>query len=200
MYPSTFPKMFEVVPECQSPDGSVRVDHFEVSESESRMSSLRPLGYVLPGKYARLLIGGSLVMSDTGLERNTNIAAVRKAYGEVLIAGLGLGMILHPILNKPEVTRVTVVEVLQSVIDLISPTLKPHQDSGRLRIVNASIFDWKPDVPKFSTVYFDIWPDICSDNLKEMVLLQRKYARRLMPGGWMGCWSRDLLRGMLKRR
>jgi len=64
--------------------------------------------YIRPGRYARLHVGHVLMMSDTDMERRSNVQVVQQARGHVLIAGLG--MILHPILAKPEVTRVTVVE------------------------------------------------------------------------------------------
>ena len=56
------------------------------------MTALRPGEYVPPGRYARLFVNGTMFMSDTPMERNTNYAVVRNAHGNVLIAGLGIGL------------------------------------------------------------------------------------------------------------
>lgn len=184
---SEFPRMTDIVQESQA--GIARIEHFEVSDADSKFSALRR-GYVRPGKYARLYVGGCLMMSDTDMERGSNMRVLLKSHGNVLIAGLGIGMILHPILAKPEVVRVTVVEKCQDVIDLVSPTLT----SAKMSIINADIFQWKPPKgEKWNTIYFDIWPDICTDNLTEMATLHRRFSRRLVAGGWMGSWMKDTL-------
>ncbi len=43
--------------------------------------------------------------------------------GDVLCAGLGLGLIVHALARNPKVASITVVEQSQDVIDLISPHL-----------------------------------------------------------------------------
>ena len=108
-----FPPMWKVVPE--GTHGNVSVEHFTVSETESRMTALQGgRGYVPPGKYAALRRSDGwrreTIMSDTPYERNTNTEIVRRATGRVLIAGYGLGMILTAILKKPDVQQVVVVE------------------------------------------------------------------------------------------
>jgi len=129
----TFPEMHRIVPEGAS--GNVRVEHFTVSESASRLTALEGgRGYVPPGRYARLFMhpkASSCMMSDTRFEHLSNYEVVRSAHGEVLIAGLGLGMICHPIARKREVKAVTVVEKSPDVIKLITPT--PHvRDDGKV--------------------------------------------------------------------
>lgn len=90
----SFPQMCKVVPEGEK--GLARVRHFEISEFDAGMSAIRDRWMrVDPGKYARLTVDGRLFMSDTRMERITNGDFVRQAHGRVLIAGLGLGMILH---------------------------------------------------------------------------------------------------------
>lgn len=59
---------------------------------------------------ATLHVNGRLMMSDGPYERRTNYAVVRAATGNVLIGGLGIGMILKPILCNPDVTHVVVIE------------------------------------------------------------------------------------------
>ena len=139
------------------------------------------------GTYTQLFVQNQLVMSDTSLEKDTNREIVYQAHGDVLIAGLGLGFILIPILAKEIVSSVTVVEKHQDVIDLIGPHLIQNQ---KLRLVHGDIFKYKPN-QIYDTIYFDIWPDICKDNLVEMKKLERKFKKYLQkPVGWIGSWAK----------
>lgn len=181
-------------------EGAAEVQHFEISEQAAKLGNLRAIVHgsyedmVQPGKYIRLLVSGQLMMTDTQMEKRTNLGFMSKAKGRVLVAGLGIGMILHRLLEKPEVTEVTVIEKYGDVIRIVAETL-PEVPGKALVHVCADIFEWKPAKgEKFDTVYFDIWPDICTDNLKEITKLKRRFARFLTPNGWMGAWCEDRLR------
>lgn len=47
----------------------------------------------------------------------------KAARGHVLVAGLGLALVLHLLVQNPDVTRITVVERSEDVIRLMSPSL-----------------------------------------------------------------------------
>jgi hypothetical protein len=193
-----FPKMTEVLAPCQQ--GAAVIDHIEVTKRASMMSAFRRGMYCPEGVYARLRVDGCLMMTDTHMERRSNYQVLRESHGRVLIGGLGLGMILHPILAKPEVKSVTVLEKYQDVIDLVGPTLP--QD--KLQIICADVFTWA--VPKGQTwnvIYWDIWPNICADNLKEVSTLHRRFARRLDRSDsacWMGSWQHRELKRLRRER
>lgn len=194
--------MVEKLPEGQL--GLAKLTHVEVSEQAASFSRVRAVvtgGREQPinaGTYAQLHVGSVLMMSDTQMERRSNYEVVRKARGHVFIAGLGLGMILHPILTKEEVTQVTVVEKYGDVIQLVSPTL-PNQE--KLQIIEADVLDWKPAKgTRFDTIYFDIWPDIVEENLDDMAVLHRRFAHFKQPGGWMNSWNKELLTLRYRRR
>jgi hypothetical protein len=197
-----FQKMCEIIPEGRS--GNVRVEYFEVSEKDHQSTLLRSLfareSPVFPGKYVRLYVGSCLMMSDTQMEQRSNYEILRQARGDVFIAGLGIGLILAPILANPEVTSVTVVEKYAEVIKLVEPALRKLPGAEKLTIVQADVLEWKP--PKGQTwdvLYFDIWPDICVDNLEEMATLHRRFARRKRPGGWMDSWQKQELQSIRAR-
>jgi spermidine synthase len=117
---------------------------------------------------------------------------LREARGDVLIAGLGIGMILVPILSKPEVNRVLVIEKYQDVIDLVGS----HVAHSKLTIECADILEYKPAKgSKWNTIYFDIWPDICTDNLDEIATLKQRFKYHKAVDGWMGAWVEGELRG-----
>lgn len=185
-----WPRMVDVL--TPGKQGNAEVYHFDVTREAMRLS-FDPHA-PSPGRYCGLKVGGHLMMSDTHHERMTNATAVRMARGRVLIAGLGLGWILHPILAKPEVTSVTVVEMSADVIALVAPSLAKYGD--RLRIVHSDIHLWLRvrDTGTWDTIYFDIWGDICTDDLREHAALNRRVGRRLNPGGWRGGWCFDILR------
>ena len=112
-----------------------------------------------------------------------NSIIIRK--GNCLINGLGLGLLLKNILLKPEVTDVTVVEISQNLIDLISPFYK----DDRVTYICADALEYTPPKGKrFSMVWHDIWDTICSDNLPEMAKLHRRYGKRT---DWQGSWCHE---------
>lgn len=134
-------------------------------------------------KYARLLLNGSVMMTDADFERRTNSSFMQNAHGDVLIAGLGIGLILDPITSK--CNSVTVVEKSSDVIALIGP----HYPS--VKIVQSDIFAWQPPAgSSWDTIYFDIWPDINSDTVAEGTKLKRRYRKYLREDGWMESWSK----------
>ena len=179
--------------------GVATISHFEVSPMESAFTGMRAAAHgahelVRPGKYARLEVRGTLMMTDTSMERNTNMEFVRKAKGHVLIAGLGIGLILHAIKDKPEVTHITVIEKYVDVIALVGPSIREIY-GDRLTIIAADIFEWKPEKgTRFDCIYMDIWPSLSLDVLKEMGRLHRRFGQYKSPGAWMGSWRHDDLK------
>ena len=63
------------------------------------------------------------IMSNSNKEKISNLEIIQKAKGDVLIGGFGLGLIVLPIMNKPEVNSIQVVELHDEVIDLIAKQL-----------------------------------------------------------------------------
>jgi hypothetical protein len=195
----------ELVPEGQQ--GIATVKHFSVDARMSEFTSMRamlhgPDEHVGEGRYAQLLVGQELMMSDTQMERRSNTEFVQKAHGRVLVAGLGLGLILFAIADKLNVEHVTVVEKYQDVIDLVGHAVKAKL-GDRVTFVCADIFDWRPAKgTNFNVAYMDIWPSICTDNLPEMTRLHRKFGRYLDKTDdrrWIGSWMQRSLQASKKR-
>lgn len=182
--------------------GDAEISLFEVSQEDSKRTAmravLRPDEYVPAGRYVKLAVNGVLQMKDTQFEWHSNLHAVHRATGDVLIGGLGIGMVLVPILQKPEVKSVTVIEKNGDVVKLVFPCLVDTvPEAKKLRVACADIFLWNPNMPKWDTIYFDIWPNVSTDNLEEMTKLKRRFSKRLNrdnPKAWMGCWEEETLR------
>ena len=131
------------------------------------------------------------VMSDTQMEQHTNLEFVREAHGKVLIGGLGIGMVLLAIQDKPAVTDITVVEKYQEVIDLVKPQLPLN---SKVKVVCADIFDYEP-TEKYNTIYLDIWNNAGRREIyeKEQRPLRMRYRKYLVPKSedeqrYINCW------------
>lgn len=185
--------------------GVAKITRFHISEDEARMYNIRTLmSYgsgierVDSGDYVRLHVNGMLMMSDTRMEKITNTEFIKNAHGEVMIAGLGIGLILEnliPLYESGEVTRIVVYEKYQDVIDLVAHR---YMDRLPLEVRCEDIMTYKPQKEeKYDTLYFDIWPDVDEKNLDDIKVLHNRWKSHKKKGAWMGSWMADFLR---KRR
>ena len=101
--------------------GDWEVDKFTVSEEDARWSSVRD-GYraVRPGEYTKLMHKRYMIMSDTPAEQMDHYDPVRHARGNILINGLGIGMVLLNCMKKEIVEKATVIEISSDVICLVA--------------------------------------------------------------------------------
>ena len=151
--------------------GEARVEHFTVDAEASAFTRIRQAcnprrdEYVPEGRYVRLFVGPQLVMSDTPMELRSNRDAVHHAHGDVLIGGLGLGVITLPILCKPDVRSVTVIERSPDVVALVVPHLQrwPGVSPGKLAVVLGDVHRWAPRragtrlTTRYDYVYLDVY-------------------------------------------
>jgi len=157
--------------------GEWEIETFEVPKNDiSQAISMIKYGRGVPsGVYKRLRRGGETVMSNTPDEIRDGLHFVRKATGSVLINGLGMGVIVKMLLEKPDVTDITIIEKSKDVIELVADYYK----DPRITIIHADCFEWQPSKGKrYNAVWHNIWDNICEDNLEEMKKLHRKYGRR----------------------
>lgn len=164
----------------------------EVREITERSFNFRPRDDIPPGTYTGLIERGRLWMSDTPAERRDHAEAywqAKRRGGRALVHGLGLGMVVKAMLGLPNVEHVDVVELNPDVIALCGPAFDRY--GARVTIHEGDCLTRKwPTGVRWSVVWHDIWPDICTDNLPEMATLHRKYGRRC---DWQGSWCHDLL-------
>ena len=108
--------------------GGFKISKFTLTESDVknlRLQSImsrsgREYYDITPGIYVRLTEEGVRTwMSDTQMERRTNVEFINNVRGHVLIAGLGIGLLIPPIIET--VKSITIIEKNKEVIDLISP-------------------------------------------------------------------------------
>lgn len=148
--------------------------------------------FVPPGSYTTLRcatdetvhVGGECVMVDHEAELRTHLAFILKARGHVLVTGLGLGCVVRGLLSRPEVEFVDVVEIEQSVIDLVGRYMPTDP---RLRIHHADALKFDAPGP-WDFAWHDIW---CDGNERLAVLhaeLIWNFYARVKPGN-QGAWN-----------
>jgi spermidine synthase len=166
--------------------GSVKIERFTVTEEEAARSLWRHRGRnIAAGEYTRLLINKDLIMSDTPAEMRDHRRAVNAAHGNCLVGGLGLGMVVQAMLQKKDVTKVTVIEKNPDVIALVARFYK-EKFGERLEVIEGDVNTWEPPAgTAYDVVWMDIWGDVSTDNLKEMEFLKEKFS---VGETWVGCW------------
>ena len=202
----------DVLPEAKS--NRIHLSHFEIDRDQQHdmlIAAMRGDEYAMTRtdrKYTRLIVNVAepgkaakwkLMMTDTDMERVTNERFVKAAHGDVLIAGLGIGMVVHALLApRPadrEIKSITVVEKYQAVIDAVRASLPAD-----VRIICADIDTMvAPPSWLFDTIYFDIWPNRSSENIPHINALHKRGRKWLRNGGWMSSWYHSELL-LLRRR
>ena len=174
--------------------GNWTVEEFEVSENDANFFNLRcafqpGMGHrgIKPGRYKRLKHFKTTVMSNTPAEIGDHRYFILIAEGDILINGLGLGVVLSELLKKDKVKSITVIEKSKDVIKLVG---KHFEKDERVSIIHADAYKWKPPKgTKYNYVWHDIWSYISGDNVEGMKKLHRRYGRRT---SWQGSWCREL--------
>lgn len=150
-----FPRMHQVVPACTL--GTVSVHHSEISEKRAYVDSAMRNELREPGIITHFEIDGVGWMFDTLHEKWMNFTTVKHSKNDVLLGGLGLGMILWPILKKSAVKSVTVLENNADVIRLILPTLEQHPQFHKLKIIECDALTFSTD-QRFDYIWMDVVP------------------------------------------
>lgn len=211
-----FRPMVDLIPEATYPTdlpkgecALVKIEHFEIDEDKARFHNLRQMihrrpGFsVRPGKYCALKVmtdyyTETVMMSDVQMEQLSNVEFVRRAHGRVFIAGLGIGMIIVPLLERDDVKEIVVMEKTQEVIDMVAPHLQKLRGGDKLKVVCGDVLTARPrEHGKFNVIYFDIWPYISQDNLPEIANLHQDWKFQLDRTDrncWMSSWMVDHLR------
>lgn len=97
---------------------------------------------------------GEIVMEDTPHELRTHLGFIMRAYGRVLVTGLGLGCVIRGLLKNPAVEHVTCIENSPDVLKLIGP----YMPADRLTIVQADALKWTAqNTERFDCAWHDLW-------------------------------------------
>jgi hypothetical protein len=167
----------------------IEIERYEVEAIDSLYSVMEAM-CIAPSVVTRMTVDGKFAMSDSGPLRISNLECMQKAHGNVLLFGLGLGMIVGPILTKPTVNKVTVIEYLPEIIEAV----KPAYEDPRLTILEGDARNWVPPEGEiYDTIYFDIFTQRVRKNLPKMQELIDRYKIYLNPNNpnaWIDCFYR----------
>lgn len=100
----------------------------------------------------------------------------RNSIGRVLVAGLGLGLITHELLENvtnskvlSDVDSITVIERNKDVIDLISPLLSKAEDV-KFQIINKDFYDFIHESEEgFDRIIVDLWTSGSLEETKKIL-------------------------------
>lgn len=171
------------VPVTEGRAGPWSIETFTLDEDQAMrgnllamVNSMSFLHLTKPGTYTKLTHKErGVVMSNTPMEVRTNMEFIETARGKVAINGLGLGMVVMALLNKPEVESITVFELDPHIIAMVGDYfLMNHAD--RVKIKQADALTSQPGPKEFyDVVWHDIWDDISDLRIPEMEMLRAKW-------------------------
>ena len=158
------------------------------------------VGRLMYGKYPKRVTFATLVevrtddgfpfawMSADQSEISGMDAHAKAAYGDVLIAGLGLGVLPWLAAKNPNVKTITVVEIRPEVIELIAPVIENRKTKIICGDVREHINE-SPGVHDF--IDLDIWPDVGAAVLS-IEETRRRCVKALKPDGIVRTWMDEM--------
>ena len=158
------------------------------------------VGRLMYGKYPKRIAfpilveareedGGNLTwMSADQSEVSGMDDHARAAYGDVLIAGLGLGILPWLAAKNPNVRTITVVEIRPEVTELIAPVI----ENKKVNIVLGDVWEHIAVSPGiYDFIDLDIWPDVGRAVLS-IEETRLRCARALKPNGVVRTWMDEM--------
>jgi hypothetical protein len=134
------------------------------------------------------------VMSNNLFEKLTNQNFIDTARGDVIVFGLGLGLILFPLLEDDEISSITVIDNSIDIIDNIGPIIKNYDVNNKLTIIQGDVFTHYQQLNemKFDVMYFDYWNIVDSTIQTDMEMLKELYKNNIKETGQIMYWCEDL--------
>lgn len=149
-----------------SPDGRwVYVEKRMSNEQMLRTASGKRRGdvffdgpIIIPGLYEKRYQDDNPWMSITPMEILTLRPGTKRAKGDVIIAGLGLGHQLIEVSKRKQVTRLTLIERDKGLVDWLLPRITPHLARPLDVIVIGDVFQ---ELPKMAAdvALLDVYPN-----------------------------------------
>lgn len=130
-------------------------------------------------------------MTDMPIELvQMHMELARHARGNVLIGGLGLGIVAKMCAQKTSVKKVVVVEREAEVINAVWPHIQPHL-KGKGEIVHADLNEFHVPPKHFSYGLFDTWQGTGEMVwTSEVVPLRRRFAQKI---GRILSWQEEVM-------
>lgn len=153
-----------------------------------------------PYEAAFLWQGEDVWMMDSPSEANTIDPIARKAKGNVLTFGLGIGYFIFMAMRNPEVTSITVIERSPAVIRMFKACLLPQFPKELpLTIIDGDAFDHFNEITlrRYDSIFVDIWQS--NDDGFQMIerLLEQYHPKDLNLDFWIEDSCFEFLHGLI---
>jgi predicted membrane-bound spermidine synthase len=116
------------------------------------------------GDQTQLFNGQQLIMSDRQEESDEHAVFFSlPLHGDILITGLGVGLVNEHLITLPDIDHVVIVEKHKEVIDMVWPHCKRDD---RFEIVHADADTWEPNLwtdkacNRFDFAWLDHWTEL----------------------------------------
>lgn len=164
-------------------------DEIEVTSDHKEYSKI---GYFKkPFSYLALCQEKNIWMSLNPNEIETMTPFIKKAHGNVLVMGLGMGYVPFMMLEKSEVKSITIIERDQDIINLFNKLLFPYFPSkNKITIIKDDAIKYQPK-QKFDYIFADLW-HTPEDGIELFVKLKKKYTH-------VDCWLETSMYALLRR-
>lgn len=149
---------------------------------------------LIQNEHPFLWIDGDLWMWDIPVEQKMQKRIADQAFGKVLVAGYGLGIVQRFLVQNPEVSSTTTIEIQPKVLELC----KKHY--GEIHGI-AAVGDFYRDLfyTKYDCIIGDIWADIIPDNLSDYKVFKEKALTLLRPGGKIMAWGAEYYEYLIEK-
>lgn len=122
---------------------------------------------------------GEIVMCSTELELLTNKPFIDNVTGDVLIVGLGLGMVVFPLLTEDSITSITIIEKELDLIDFVGLKISEMDINNKVTILVGDAYnhyDRLDTNKKYDTIFLDFWNQIDMSNVDEVTSMKQYYS------------------------
>ena len=140
-----------------------------------------------------LFLDDYLWMWDIPQEQEIQKDIASQAFGEVLVAGYGFGIVNKYLFMNPRVESVTTVEKYKEVIDKMREFGEIHGE-----VIIGDFYDM-PENKKYDCIVGDIAAEIDKKFLKDYLRFKMKAQKLVKPDGLILAWGRDYFEYLLEK-
>ena len=122
---------------------------------------------------------GEIVMCSTEMELLTNKPFIDNVIGDVLIVGLGLGMVVFPLLNEDSITSITIIEKELDLINFVGFKISEMDTNNKVTILMGDAYNHYERLDpnkKYDTIFLDFWNQIDMSNVDEVTSMKQYYS------------------------
>lgn len=144
--------------------------------------------------YNFLWIDDYLWMWDIPIERKEQKLISDEAYGKILVAGYGLGLVQQYLTENPNVGSVITIEKSEEIINKVKEVY--GKIYGKIKI--GDFYDLRED-KKFDCVIGDILPDVSPQFLQNYKKFKTKAQKLVKPKGKILAWGQEFFEYLLNK-